>query len=184
MDEMRQERGPLQERRGEDRQENREEIPRQIYRPRQPEEGTGNSGQGRQSERAAGAEPGAAIGQENVPGQQAPANPYQSSQKETAQQKGDRFRLLALPTLLYAAVYTFLLYDNWASVTMPLFVAATAVYVFYIMKNGIKFIKISFHNSLRLQKNLRKKKQAKIILKIKMGALTIWAPIFVKMIKF
>lgn len=136
MDEMRQERGPLQENREENRQENREEIPRQIYRPRQPEEGTGNSGQGRQSERAAGAEPGTAIGQENAPGQQAPANPYQSPQKETAQQKGDRFSLLAFPTLLYAAVYTFLLYDNWASVTMPLFVAATAVYVFYIMKNS------------------------------------------------
>ena len=136
MDEMRQERGPLQERRGEDRQENREEIPRQIYRPRQPEEGTGNSGQGRQPERAAGAEPGAAIGQKNEQGQQTSANPYQSPQKETALQKGDRFRLLALPTLLYAAVYTFLLYDNWASVTMLLFVAATAVYVFYIMKNS------------------------------------------------
>lgn len=136
MDEMRQERGPLQERRGEDRQENREEIPRQIYRPRQPEEGTGNSGQGRQSERAAGAEPGAAIGQKNEQGQQASANPYQSPQKETAQQKGEHFGLLVFPTLLYAVIYTFLLYDNWASVTMPIFVAATAVYVFYIMKNS------------------------------------------------
>lgn len=136
MDGMRQERGPLQENQEEKRQENREEIPRQIYRPRQLEEATGNSGQGRQSERAAGAEPGTAIGQENAPGQQAPANPYQSPQKETAQQKGDRFSLLAFPTLLYAVIYTFLLYDNWASVTMPIFVAATAVYVFYIMKNS------------------------------------------------
>ena len=41
MDEMRQERGPLQENQEEKRQENREEIPRQIYRPRQPEEAAG-----------------------------------------------------------------------------------------------------------------------------------------------
>lgn len=44
------------------------------------------------------------------------------------------FEILAFPTLLYAIVYTFLLYDNWGSVTMPLFVAATAVYVYYVLK--------------------------------------------------
>lgn len=129
MDEMRQERGPLQENQEENRQENRqenwkekrEEIPRQIYRPRQPEEAAGTERERRKNE----------SGQETVPEWNG-----RSPQKETAQQRGEHFGLLVFPTLLYAVIYTFLLYDNWASVTMPLFVAATAVYVFYIMKNS------------------------------------------------
>ena len=125
MDEMRQERGPLQENQEEKRQENREEkreeIPRQIYRPRQPEEAAGTERERRKNE----------SGQETVPEWNG-----RSPQKETAQQKGEHFGLLVFPTLLYAVIYTFLLYDNWASVTMPIFVAATAVYVFYIMKNS------------------------------------------------
>lgn len=125
MDGMRQERGPLQENQEEKRQENREEkreeIPRQIYRPRQPEEAAGTERERRKNE----------SGQETVPEWNG-----RSPQKETAQQKGEHFGLLVFPTLLYAVIYTFLLYDNWASVTMPIFVAATAVYVFYIMKNS------------------------------------------------
>ena len=50
MDEMRQERGPLQENQEEKRQENREEIPRQIYRPRQPEEAAGTERERRKNE--------------------------------------------------------------------------------------------------------------------------------------
>ena len=61
MDEMRQERGPLQENQEEKRQENREEkreeIPRQIYRPRQPEEAAGTERERRKNE----------SGQETVP---------------------------------------------------------------------------------------------------------------------
>ena len=50
------------------------------------------------------------------------------------ERRAEIFSALALPTLLYALVYTVLLYDNFASVTMPLFVGATTAYVFHVMK--------------------------------------------------
>ena len=65
-----------------------------------------------------------------------PSGTVRSPQKETGAAEGGAFWTSGFPTLLYAVIYTFLLYDNWASVTMPIFVAATAVYVFYIMKNS------------------------------------------------
>lgn len=57
--------------------------------------------------------------------------------QESAEKKKKRIRMfetLVLPTLLYALIYTFLLYDNLSGITMPFFVGATAVYVFYVMK--------------------------------------------------
>ena len=63
--------------------------------------------------------------------------PYPISYQEPTEEKEKRGRLfetLAFPTLLYALVYTFLLYDNWAGITMPFFVAATAIYAGYVMK--------------------------------------------------
>ncbi len=63
---------------------------------------------------------------------------------ETLEQKKTRashFRTLALPTVLYAVLYTFFLYKNFSSITMPLFVVATVGYCFYCMKQ--------FHISVR-----------------------------------
>lgn len=62
-------------------------------------------------------------------------NPYQLT--ESPQQKEKRaqiFQALALPTILYAILYTFFLYKNFSSITMPLFVISTLLYVFYCMK--------------------------------------------------
>lgn len=44
------------------------------------------------------------------------------------------FEALFLPTLLYALLYTFFLYKNFSSITMPLFVITTVVYCFYCLK--------------------------------------------------
>lgn len=54
---------------------------------------------------------------------------------ETAEQKQKRaevFRAMALPTVFYALFYTLCLYNNFRSITMPVFVAATIVYCGYI----------------------------------------------------
>lgn len=49
------------------------------------------------------------------------------------------YQILALPTLLYALLYTIFLYENFSSITMPFFVLTTIGYVFYCMeKLGIK----------------------------------------------
>lgn len=59
--------------------------------------------------------------------------PYQEMPEKSAE-RSRMFGILALPALIYAAVYTFCLYDNPAGITMPFFVAATVWYVFFIMK--------------------------------------------------
>lgn len=56
---------------------------------------------------------------------------------ETEQQRharSDHFQAMFLPTLLYALFYTFFLYDNLSSITMPLFVATTVMYCLYAMR--------------------------------------------------
>lgn len=50
---------------------------------------------------------------------------------ETPQQKAKRadiFSVMMVPTLVYAMLYTFLLYDNFHSITLPLFVVVTIGY--------------------------------------------------------
>lgn len=63
-------------------------------------------------------------------------NPY-VPYAEAPEEKHKRavfFRQMALPTAIYALVYTVLLYDNFCSITMPLFVVATGLYCFYCME--------------------------------------------------
>lgn len=58
---------------------------------------------------------------------------YQESQ-EQKKKRAAYFRSLALPTLFYAVLYTFFLYKNFSSITMPLFIITTLIYCFYCMK--------------------------------------------------
>jgi len=55
---------------------------------------------------------------------------------ETPQQKAKRadiFSVMMVPTLVYAMLYTFLLYDNFHSITLPLFVVVTIGYCGYVL---------------------------------------------------
>jgi len=57
---------------------------------------------------------------------------------ETTEQKEERSQIyskLFLPSLIYALLYTFLLYENFDSITMPLFVIATIGYCYYFIKS-------------------------------------------------
>lgn len=63
---------------------------------------------------------------------------------ETPEQKARRaemFSLMGIPTLVYALLYTLLLYNNFHSITMPVFVVATLGYCGYLIVN---FRKIGF----------------------------------------
>lgn len=63
---------------------------------------------------------------------------------ETPEQKAKRaemFSLMGVPTLVYALLYTLLLYNNFHSITMPVFVVATLGYCGYLIVN---FRKIGF----------------------------------------
>ncbi len=67
-----------------------------------------------------------------------PHTPY-SIYRETPEQKQARAALFAslfLPTLIYAGLYTFFLYDTVSSITVPLFVIATVAYCFYYMNKA------------------------------------------------
>ena len=44
-------------------------------------------------------------------------------------------RSMWLPTILYAIFYTFCLYDNFHSITMPIFVVGTVGYCAYLLKS-------------------------------------------------
>ena len=55
---------------------------------------------------------------------------------EIPQQKAKRadiFSVMMVPTLVYAMLYTFLLYDNFHSITLPLFVVVTIGYCGYVL---------------------------------------------------
>lgn len=63
---------------------------------------------------------------------------------ETPEQKARRaemFSFMGVPTLVYALLYTLLLYNNFHSITMPVFVVATLGYCGYLIVN---FRKIGF----------------------------------------
>ena len=74
-----------------------------------------------------------------VPGYDTQANmsPYVVQQMqfgETQQQKERRaeiFSIMAIPTCIYAALYTVLLYNNYQSIALPLFVMITIGYCMY-----------------------------------------------------
>ena len=60
--------------------------------------------------------------------------PYYGETEEQKENRARTFSHMWLPTILYAAFYTFCLYDNFHSITMPLFVAGTVGYCAYLLK--------------------------------------------------
>ena len=56
--------------------------------------------------------------------------PPVESEEEKAK-RANYFEHILIPTLIYAVLTTFFLYNNLSGITMPLFVIATLGYVFY-----------------------------------------------------
>lgn len=80
---------------------------------------------------------------------QQPVSTYLQSSKmqETEEQKTERihiFQALFLPSIIYACISTLLLYKNFNSITMPLFVFATFCYCFYCIPKFLTLKKKSF----------------------------------------
>ena len=66
-----------------------------------------------------------------------PPSPYPAFNPETEEQKVERARLftqLFIPTIVYALLFTFCIYDNYSGITMPLLSLATVIYSFYCIK--------------------------------------------------
>ena len=95
-------------------------------------------------------------GQENgqhVPGYGTQSNmpPYVAQQMqfgETQQQKERRaeiFSIMAMPTCIYAGLYTVLLYNNYQSIALPLFVVITIGYCMYLKTHLYKMNQKEFH---------------------------------------
>lgn len=61
------------------------------------------------------------------------ATPWVESEEKKAQ-RAKFFAAAGLPTLVYAMLYTACLYNNFGSITMPLFVIVTVVYVFMVQR--------------------------------------------------
>lgn len=64
-------------------------------------------------------------------------NYYMGPPAETEQQKAERASLFARligPTLIYAILFTFCIYKNFAGITVPILALATVVYSFYCLK--------------------------------------------------
>ena len=88
-----------------------------------------------------------------VPGYDTQANmsPYVVQQMqfgETQQQKERRaeiFSIMAIPTCIYAALYTVLLYNNYQSIALPLFVMITIGYCMYLTIHLHKMNQKEFH---------------------------------------
>lgn len=78
---------------------------------------------------------------------QQPVQYYGESDEQKTKRAGV-FAFMWLPTILYAVFYTFCLYNNFHSITMPLFAAGTVVYCAYALKcfRGCRF------KELKLQK--------------------------------
>ncbi len=62
-----------------------------------------------------------------------PSPIYQESEQEK-QKRAILFKALFLPTLIYALLYAFFLYDNFSGITMPFYVVTTGIYCFYCFK--------------------------------------------------
>ena len=95
-------------------------------------------------------------GQENgqyVPGYDTQSNmsPYTVQQMqfgETQQQKERRaeiFSIMAIPTCIYAGLYTVLLYNNYQSIALSLFVVITIGYCMYLKTHLYKMNQKEFH---------------------------------------
>ncbi len=95
-------------------------------------------------------------GQENgqhVPGYGTQSNmpPYVAQQMqfgETQQQKERRaeiFSIMAMPTCIYAGLYTVLLYNNYQSIALPLFVVITIGYCMYLKTHLYKMNQKEFY---------------------------------------
>lgn len=90
---------------------------------------------------------------QHVPGYGTQANmsPYVAQQMqfgETQQQKERRaeiFSIMAIPTCIYAALYTVLLYNNYQSIALPLFVMITIGYCMYLTIHLHKMNQKEFH---------------------------------------
>ena len=66
-----------------------------------------------------------------------PPNYYMGPPPETGQQKAERAALFSKmigPTLIYAILFTFCIYKNFAGITVPLLALATVIYSFYCLK--------------------------------------------------
>ena len=64
-------------------------------------------------------------------------NYYMGPPAETEQQKAERASLFARligPTLIYAILFTFCIYKNFAGITVPILALTTVVYSFYCLK--------------------------------------------------
>lgn len=61
--------------------------------------------------------------------------PYYGETEEQKTIRARMFSLMWLPTILYAIFYTFGLYDNFHSITMPIFVVGTVGYCAYLLKS-------------------------------------------------
>lgn len=75
------------------------------------------------------------MSQNGYPFNDAPPVYYQSSAEtlKQRQERADIFCKLMPPTLLYGILYTFFLYENFSSITMPFFVAVTVAYCYYVL---------------------------------------------------
>ena len=81
----------------------------------------------------------------NMPNPASPPPAYKppvESEEERAK-RANYFEHILIPTLIYAVLTTFFLYNNLSGITMPLFVITTLGYVFY----GIKVSNTPFHVS-------------------------------------
>ncbi|MCM1105380.1 MAG: DUF4173 domain-containing protein [Blautia sp.] len=63
------------------------------------------------------------------------ANEIAENQRRMNAKAAETFRRLGLPTGVYALLYTVCLYNNFSSITMPVFVVITFGYVFYLYRN-------------------------------------------------
>ena len=74
---------------------------------------------------------------DKLPGTSIPTYTHPEYVGETHEQKEERTRIfgtLFLPSIIYACLYTLLLYENYNSITMPLFVLATLGYCLYCIQ--------------------------------------------------
>lgn len=79
------------------------------------------------SQAGAGGNPMGQMAQESV-------QPAIGEPPEKKAKRAECFGMLALPTLVYALLYTVCLYRNPGSITMPVFVAVTLAYVCYLLR--------------------------------------------------
>lgn len=66
---------------------------------------------------------------------------WEEEQRKESGKRAENFRRLGLASFLYAVIYTFCLYQNLTGITSPLWAAASACYLFYVIKSSGKVLK-------------------------------------------